>query len=214
MCYFGRREIFLSSGFLFRTWSPPPLQDYLKIHLRCPLVLFMVFCKLRELRQHVIPCTSAGWLWVVLVVWKACPGLDGRGWPRPRARVSPWAAGMAGLGWWSLFCRGSCGRGGDPGNREGRPHPVGASRPLLVSQLLLPCRPKKRMNKSKVKRWKNSLHFILGGVAKSPCRGYSDRDGKIYFTNNVPHSSVFPIFCVFQEYCKVFPYTSPYFIPN
>lgn len=115
----------------------------------------MVFCKLNDLRQCVIPCTSADWLWVVLVVWKACPGLDGRGWLCPHTGVSPCAAGVAGVRRWSLFCRGSCGWGGDPGNWEGRPHPAGASCPLLVSQLLLPCQPKQaneRVQSQKVEK--------------------------------------------------------------
>ena len=32
--------------------------------------------------------------------------------------------------------------------------------------------------------------------------------------STVPDFSVLPIFCVFQGCCTVFPYTSPYFIPN
>lgn len=49
----------------------------------------------------------------------------------------------------------------------------------LYHSCCYPVGQSKRMNESRVKRWKNSLHLVLGGVAKSPCRGYSERDGKI-----------------------------------
>lgn len=112
---------------------------------------------------------------------------------------------MAGVAWWSLLHRGKPRLVHFRSQRwswyeSASPSVPVLFKPWLVSHLLLFCWPKQAHEKVQSQEWKNSLHFLMGGVAKSHYKGVIHTGmGRFIVTivaNNLQYSPVFPIFCL------------------
>lgn len=112
---------------------------------------------------------------------------------------------MAGVAWWSLLHRGEPRLVHFRSQRwswyeSASPSVPVLFKPWLVSHLLLFCWPKQAHEKVQSQEWKNSLHFLMGGVAKSHYKGVIHTGvGRFIVTivaNNLQYSPVFPIFCL------------------
>lgn len=121
---------------------------------------------------------------------------------------------MAGVAWWSLLHRGEPRLVHFRSQRwswyeSASPSVPVLFKPWLVSHLLLFCWPKQAHEKVQSQEWKNSLHFLMGGVAKSHYKGVIHTGmGKIYRDYCCKQSTILPSFSNFLSFSnmlKLFP---------